>query len=80
MVATLTFFWTMVQAKVEALALPPTVEHALYTQLIPGIYLDLVADKVADPEQRAALRQPSPVLLAPLRQPTGPTNTWSWSP
>jgi hypothetical protein len=72
MVATLTFFWTMVQAKVDALALPPAVEHAVSTQLIPGIYLDLVADKVTDPQQRAALRQQSQVLLAPLHQPTGP--------
>ena len=72
MVATLTFFWTMVQAKVEALALPPAVEQAVYTQLIPGIYLDLVAEKVADPQQRTALRHQSHLLLAPLRQPTGP--------
>ena len=72
MVATLTFFWTMVQAKVEALALPPTVEHALYTQLIPGIYLDLVSDKVADPAQRAALRHQSQALLDSLCPPTGP--------
>ena len=72
MVATLAFFWVTVRAKVEALALPPDIEQALYTNLIPAIYLDVVATKVADPQQRAALQQQSQVLLAPLHQSASP--------
>ena len=41
--ATITFFFATVQAKVEALNLPPALEHALLTQLIPALYLERVA-------------------------------------
>ncbi len=72
MVATIAFFWLMVRAKVEALALPPEVEQAVYTQLIPGIYLEVMSHKIPDVQQRARLQQTSQDLLAPLRQTTGP--------
>ena len=72
MVATLAFFWLTVRAKVEQLALPPDVERAVYDQLIPAIYLDLVAEKVAAAPQRHALKKQVAALLAPLQNPVSP--------
>jgi hypothetical protein len=72
MIATLAFFWLTVRAKVEALSLAPAVEHAVYTHLIPALYLHQVAAKTPDAEQRRALRGRSEALLAPLLRPDGP--------
>ena len=72
MLATTTFFWMTVRAKVMALALSPEVEQAVHTQLIPGIYLDLVSAKVSEPQERATLQRQAQALLMPLRQATGP--------
>jgi len=72
MVATMAFFWLTVRAKVEALALTPAVERAVYAHLIPAIYLDLVAAKVSDPEQRYALQSQAAELLRPLLSSDGP--------
>ena len=72
MVATIAFFFLTVQAKVEALALAPAVERAVYNNLIPAIYLRLVSEKTPDPEQRAALQAQSDALLLPLAQSAGP--------
>ena len=67
MVTTIAFFWLTLRAKVEALALTPQVEQAVYQHLIPGIYLHLVAEKMADPQQKLRLQQTSQELLAPLQ-------------
>ena len=75
MVATIAFFWLTVRAKVEALELTPTVETAVYDNLIPAIYLRLVADKTTDVVQRNKLRQKSDELLAPLLANDGPLQT-----
>jgi uncharacterized membrane protein len=72
MVATLAFFWLTVRAKVEALALPPAVERAVYDQLIPAIYLDLVAEKVTEASQRHTLKTQVAELLAPLHSAASP--------
>ena len=72
LVATLAFFWLTVRAKVEALALAPTVEQAVYDNLIPAIYLHLVSEKISDPQQRQTLQTQSDKLLAPLVSPDGP--------
>jgi hypothetical protein len=72
MVATLVFFFLTIRAKVEALALTPDLERAVYDQLIPAIYLDLVAEKVAEASQRQALKNRSAELLAPLHSATSP--------
>ena len=72
MVATLAFFWLTVQAKVEALSLPPAVERALYDQLIPAIYLDLVSEKVTEAPRRHALQRKVAELLAPLQGAASP--------
>ncbi len=72
LVATLAFFWFNVTAKVEALALPPQVERAVYDQLLPALYLRQVADKCDRADQRHRLRQKSQELLAPLQARAGP--------
>jgi uncharacterized protein YukE len=72
MVATLAFFWLTLRAKVEQLALPPAVERVVYDQLIPAIYLDLVAEKMATAPQRHALKQKVAELLAPLHSAGSP--------
>ena len=72
MVATLAFFWLTLRAKVEALALPPAVERAVYDQLIPAIYLDAVSEKVAEASQRHTLKNKVTELLAPLHSAASP--------
>lgn len=72
MVATIAFFFLTIRAKVEALSLAPQVEQAVYHNLIPAIYLQLVADKTQDPEQRQALQSKSQELLTPLLSSDGP--------
>ena len=74
MVATLAFYWLTLRAKVEALALPPAVERAVYYQLIPAIYLDLVSEKAAEAQQRHTLQQRVAELLAPLNGTASPLN------
>lgn len=72
MVATLAFFWLTVRAKVEWLTLPSEVERAVYDQLIPAIYLDLVAEKVTAASQHHALKKKVAELLAPLQSAAHP--------
>lgn len=72
MVATLAFFYLTLTAKVEALALAPEVEQAVYNNLIPAIYLDLVSQKTSAVSQRQPLQTQSKQLLAPLLTPDGP--------
>ena len=72
MVATIAFFWMMVQAKIEALGLSPEIERAVYEHLIPGIYLSLAAQKGKEAQQRHILQQRSQRLLAPLSARDGP--------
>ena len=69
LLATLSFFFATVQAKIEALNLPPEVETAVYHSLIPAIYLERVADKTATADLRQTLRQRAASLIAPLNQP-----------
>jgi hypothetical protein len=69
--ATLTFFFATVQARVEALGLAPDLEQAVLTQLIPAIYLERVAAR-SQAETRHRLQALSAQLLDPLRQPTHP--------
>jgi len=69
LLATLTFFFATLTAKVEALNLPPALETALTEQLIPAIDLDRVAERATQAAQRQTLRSLSAQLLAPLRQP-----------
>jgi uncharacterized membrane protein YfbV (UPF0208 family) len=70
--ATIAFFFATVEAKVEALNLPPALELALLTQLIPALYLERVAARSTHAEPRHRLRALSRQLLEPLRQPDHP--------
>jgi hypothetical protein len=72
MVATISFFSLMVQAKVEALSLSSQVEQAMYDHLIPAIYLHLASEKALDPEQRHTIQSRSEKLLIPLLKNDGP--------
>ncbi|NTW88809.1 MAG: hypothetical protein HGB26_06745 [Desulfobulbaceae bacterium] len=72
MVATITFFYMMVRAKVQALGLTPVQERAMYHNLIPAIYLSCVSRKSGNSGRRNALRQSSERLLAPLWVHNGP--------
>jgi hypothetical protein len=73
--ATITFFFATVQAKVEALNLLPTVDHAVLTQVIPALYLERVAARSTHVEPPHRLRALSRQLLEPLGQPDHPLNT-----
>ena len=68
LLATVTFFFATILAKVEALNLPPAVHQAVIEQLIPAIYLERVAARSTAAESRHRLRTSSAQLLAPLRQ------------
>jgi hypothetical protein len=69
LLATLSFFFATVQAKIEALNLPLEVETVVYHSLIPAIYLERVADKTATADLCQTLRQRAASLIAPLNQP-----------
>jgi len=68
LLATITFFFATLQAKVEALDLPPIVESAVVEQLIPALYLERVATRSNNAETRHRLHDLSSQLLEPLRQ------------
>ncbi len=72
MIATLSFFFLTITAKIEALSLTPDVERCVYDRLIPGIYLDIVSTKASTKEQREALRKKSQELLFPLQSENSP--------
>jgi hypothetical protein len=73
--ATLTFFFATVTAKVEALALPPPLETAVLEPLVPALYLERAAARSANTETRHRGRAMSTRLLDPLRQPAHPLQT-----
>lgn len=72
MVATITFFFLTLHAKVQTLTLTSQQEDALYTLLIPAIYLQLVADKATTADHRHTLQQRSQQLLQPLLDSNSP--------
>lgn len=72
MVATVAFLWLTVRAKVEALALAPAVEQAVYAHVIPAISVELVAQKATRAEQRHTLRTRAETLRTPLGARDGP--------
>jgi hypothetical protein len=70
--ATLTFSFATIQAKVEALGLAPELETLVHQQLVPAIYLERVAARGTRAERRHELHRRSRELSAPLRQPDSP--------
>jgi len=74
MVATLSFFFATLHARIEALNLAPAIETALLDHLVPAIYLDRVAKRGATAEQRVQLQAVRDRLLSPLHRPEHPLN------
>ncbi len=72
MTATISFFFLTVRAEIEDLSLTPEAEEAVYNNLIPGIYLQIVSKKAKDKEQRKMIQKKSEELLTPLRSGDGP--------
>ncbi|WP_093038689.1 DUF6399 domain-containing protein [Thiocapsa roseopersicina] len=72
LVATLTFFFMMVNTRVQAMDLAPAIEQAMLDDLIPALYLERVAARSTRAEPRHRLRALSAQRLAPLRQPSHP--------
>jgi len=72
MVATITFFFMMIQLKIEALDLAPEVETAVYRDLIPACYLAEVAGKAPTAEQRHRLHHQAQQLAASWQARAGP--------
>jgi hypothetical protein len=72
MVATQTFYFDTIKIKVEALTLQEEVEQTVYNQLIPALYLDLVASRAKTAEKRQEVRQKSEQLLERLKEKNNP--------
>ena len=66
MVATVSFFWLTVRAKIETLQLAPAVEKGVYENLLPAFYLYTIANKVKTATRRKELEQRADRLLTPL--------------
>jgi hypothetical protein len=72
LVATLAFFFMMVNSRVQALDLPTAIEQAMRNDLIPALYLERVAKRSTHAEQRHRLKRLSAQRLAPLQVPSHP--------
>ena len=72
MLATISFFWMTVTAKIEALGLTLEQEQFLRQHLIPGIYLDIVSNKTTPSVLKRQIRQRAEVLLAPVQDINSP--------
>lgn len=72
LVATLAFFFMMVNTRVQALDLAPAIEQAMLNDLIPALYLERAAARSTRAEHRHRLRALSAHRLAPLQQPSHP--------
>lgn len=72
LIATLTFFFATMQARVEALDLPLEMERCLLDELIPAAYLDRAALRAKRAEQRSRIERTRDGLLARLQHPDHP--------
>lgn len=72
MVATIAFFHATVDRCLVALPLPAEAQDAARTLLIPGLYLDRVAQQTRDAPGREAIRSVSARLLTQARARDGP--------
>lgn len=72
MLATLTFFFMTVKAKVEALCLPEELEQLLHQQLIPAFYLERVAAQAQTADQHHKLQAAARGCLNELENPEHP--------
>jgi hypothetical protein len=72
LVATLAFFFMMVNTRVQALDLAPAIEQAMLDDVIPALYLERAAARRSRAEHRHRLRALSAQRLAPLQPPSHP--------
>jgi uncharacterized protein DUF6399 len=71
MTATIAFFFHMVDSLVEELGLPVDKQESMHSLLIPGFYLQKIAEKEKDPDIKESIRHKSQELLSILRDKTG---------
>ncbi|WP_373509137.1 DUF6399 domain-containing protein [Thiocapsa sp.] len=72
LVATLTFFFMMVNTRVQALDVAPAIEQAMRDDVIPALSPERVAARSSRAEHRHPLRALSAQRLAPLQQSSHP--------
>ena len=72
MIATLAFYFCMVEAIVDDMGLPDDKRDLMITRLIPGFYLQKVSQKEKDQDQKEMIRQRSQELLSVLQNRSGP--------
>jgi hypothetical protein len=72
MVATIAFFWSWVQLRLNALAVPQDVRETFIEQVLPGYYFERLARRATTAEQRHKFRIRSQQLLERARAPTSP--------
>lgn len=75
--ATITFFWTMVAARLTAWQLNEPLQQWLREYLIPAFYLRRAAEKAATAQERQRLRMLAEEILARARSPDGLWSMWS---
>lgn len=68
---TIAFFWTTVAARLAAWQLPVPITTWLREELIPGLYLESVAQKASTSAERQRLRARAAEILAHARSPDG---------
>lgn len=66
MTATIAFFFCMVDSIIDELNLPYDRQQLMHTRLIPGLYLQRVADREKDPATKGVIRRKSEELLSVL--------------
>jgi len=72
MLATLVFFWTMIDVHLEAWRLDTPLREWMRQQLIPGYYLCRAAEKANTAQERQRLGALAEEVLARARSPDGP--------
>ncbi len=77
MKATIAFFFSVVSMYVEDAELPPTIQELMHQRLIPGFYLQQVAQKEKDSTRKTIISQKSKELLSVLYNRDGPFADWN---
>jgi hypothetical protein len=68
MTATIAFFFCMIESFVNKMDLPENKRELMHKRLIPGFYLQKLAQREKDPEQKEKIRQRSQELLSVLKE------------
>jgi len=71
MTATVAFFFYMIESFVKELALTDDKQELMHSRLIPGFYLQKVAEREKYPDRKEAIRQKSQELLSILQNRNG---------